>query len=96
MAPEHLAVEPYLLLQGRVDWNDSSGALRGYERQFVARAQALRQLLVQIWWAPAVSCRNCAVTTEVAVADLHVCFKMIVVGPRPQPLYLEPYDEPWG
>ena len=58
VAPGHSAVDPHRLLQGRVGRKDLSGAVfsgAGFARQYVARAQALYQLLVPVWLVPAAS-----------------------------------------
>ena len=89
-APGHLAVEPYRLSQGRVAWGDLPGASyggAGFAYQYVSRAQSWCQLLVQLCLSPAVFRRDCAVMPEVAASALAVCFKMMVVGSRPQSVY---------
>ena len=99
LVPGHLAIGLYRLLQAREDWEELSGALfgsDGYVYRYVARPQALSQLLVKIRSAPAGSQRNGSVMAEVVASGLRVCFRMIVVDSRPQPLNSEPPGDPWA
>lgn len=93
----HLAAEPYGQLQGEVARRDLSGALfsdDGYVYHYVARTQALRQLLVPAWSPPALSRRNRTVLTEVAASASNVRLKRLVVGSRPPTLHGELSGEP--
>ena len=96
--PLQLAVEPYRPSRGPVEWTDLTGAMRGrdgFVKKYVSRVQALCQLFVQFWLAPAVRRLNRAMLTQVAVASWFVRFKMICVGSRPEHLYERPPSDPW-
>ena len=90
LVPSHSDVEPYRLLQGLMDWEDLCGALRGsdgFAYQYIARAQASRQLLVQIWLAPAASRLDRAALRGEVTAEVFLRFIMICPASRPQPIY---------
>ena len=94
----HLAAEPYRLLQGEVARRVFSGALfsgDGYVCQCGTRAQAPRQLLGQVWLMPTLCRRNCAVLTGMAASALDVCLEKLVAGSRPSTVYGQPPGEPW-
>ena len=96
--PNHRAVDAYCLLQGTVERNELSGALYagyGYVYQYVARAQALCQLLVQVWSLLTLSRRNRGVLTEMAASASSGCSPGMVAGSRPLTTYEEPSDDPW-
>ena len=68
----------------------------GYAYQYAARDQALRQLLVRFWLAPAISRRGCAMMTRVVVGEFAVCFKLMRRGSRPDVARSPSSDGPWG
>lgn len=75
-----LRVELFPLSEGFVGFPDSSAApwdYEGYVYQFTASAQALRQLFVRLWLAPALSRRNRTMLTYVAAEGLEVRLKMM-------------------
>ena len=83
-------MELYRLLRGEVARRDLSGALfsrDGYVYLNVARAQALRQLLAQVWLLPTLSRQNSNVLTEVVASAVNACSIRLVVGLRPPAEY---------
>ena len=80
-------MEPYRLPQGKVAWNDLSGALNigdGYVYRYVARAQPLYQLLVQV-----------VVTHPVPTKSLRLDGKCGIVLVGLQQDVQKKNDEPW-
>ena len=63
-----------------------SGSLKGagYLYQFVARIQALVQLLVEIWLTPTVRYENRVAITEVLTRAIEACHQMIGTGLLPK------------
>ena len=94
-----LRVEPYSLMEKLVEFPDASPAAceyDGYVYHYAPRAQALRQLLVQMLLAPAISRVNRAMMTPVVVEGLAVCPKMMCRGARPESPRGASSSDPWS
>ena len=79
-------VNPYRITECTPTSPSLSGSLKGagYLYQFVARIQALVQLLVEIWLTPTVRYENRVAITEVLTRAIEACHQMIGTGLLPK------------
>ena len=80
--PLTLQVEPYRITESMPASPSLRGSLDGHGLvyQYVARIQALVQLLVEVWLTPTVRYSNRVAITEVLTRAMEACYKMICSG----------------